>query len=59
MSPRLLYTGALRRKILTAGCIDTDLRAYRRYLDQSEKPIIETAHVNHVMWVMFTETRCH
>jgi hypothetical protein len=43
---------------LTAGCIDTDLPAGRRNFGQSDKPLIEIAHVHHAMWVTFTETRC-
>ncbi|MDQ5829512.1 MAG: hypothetical protein M3324_06495, partial [Actinomycetota bacterium] len=42
----------------TAGCIDTDLPTGRRNFGQSDKPLIEIAHVHHAMWVTFTETRC-
>jgi hypothetical protein len=42
-------------KGLTAGCIDTDPPAGRRYSGQSGKPLIEIAHVHHAMWVIFTE----
>ena len=42
----------------TAGCIDTDLPAGRRYFGKSDKPLIDTKHVHHAMWVMFNKTRC-
>jgi hypothetical protein len=41
----------------SAGCIDTGLPAGRRNFGQSDKPLIEIAHVHHAMWVTFTETR--
>jgi hypothetical protein len=39
----------------TAGCIDTDLPARRRNFGQSDKSLIEIAHVHHAMWVTYTE----
>jgi hypothetical protein len=44
--------------LFTAGCIDTDLPAGRRYSSQSGKPLIQIAHVHHAVWVTFIETRC-
>jgi hypothetical protein len=43
---------------VTAGCIDTDLPAGRRNTSLSDKPLIETTHVHHAMWVMSIETCC-
>jgi hypothetical protein len=43
---------------LAAGCIDADLVVCRRTFGRSDEPLIETPHVHHVMWVMFTETGC-
>src|SRR5215212_5725959 len=43
---------------ITAGCIDTDPPSSRCYFDRSDKPLIQTAHVHHAMWVISTETRC-
>ncbi len=54
--------GASRRfacvELLTAGCIDTDLPAGRRNVGLVDRPLIETTHVHHAIWVMSTETRC-
>ena len=44
--------------VLIAGCIDTDLPTIRRTFGLSGRSFIETAHVNHAMRVMSTETRC-
>src|SRR5215217_664419 len=44
---------------ITAGCIDTDPSAGRRYFGQSDKPLIETTHVHHAIRVMSTETCCY
>jgi hypothetical protein len=37
----------VNRFVVTAGCIDTGLPARRRYFGQSDKPLIETAKVQH------------
>jgi hypothetical protein len=45
--------------VVTAGCIDTDPSAGRRYFGISDRSLIETTHVHHAMWVMSTETCCY
>jgi len=42
--------------LVTAGCIDTDLPVGRHIFGQSDKPLIEIAHMHHAMWVTFGET---